>query len=215
MIRFANVSKVLQTATQRNVISRKARPRGTRQTRSAFWRRTAPAKTTLINMNRAGSRNPMTGVTRGMPCFVPAGVHWAACRLETFGDGEFALHRRLYISTPTSVERLSWLCGSEEYFDMPVATIRKAWARFSFALLLASRLRHLPIGRRMPTTDGLRVQNKKAGSLPCASANARPCIILPTNRNAGEVLRSAAVLRTTVHDVRHTEEQTAFMTTET
>ena len=72
---------------------------------------------------------------------------------------------RLYGLDPDYVEAFCrWLCGIEEYFDMPVSTYSAGMrARFNFSLLLALDFDIYLIDEGMPSTTDVEF-NKRAGN---------------------------------------------------
>ena len=73
---------------------------------------------------------------------------------------------RLYGLDPDYMEAFCrWLCGIEEYFDMPVGTYSSGMrARFSFALMLAMEFDIYLIDEGMPATTDVEF-NRKAGQI--------------------------------------------------
>ena len=167
----------LLDGTQRKVISKRPRSawNSANLARHSCAERTG--KTTLINMDSAGLENTRDGeITRECRGFsFPLGFH-GRCRLETFGDGEFALYRPTLRLDPDYVEAFLSMASacSEEYFDMPVGTYSQGMrARFSFAFLLASTSTFTSSTKDCRHTDF--EFNKKAGFAAArAPLNARP-----------------------------------------
>ena len=104
---------------------------------------------------------------------------------------------RLYGLDPDYVEAFCrWLCGIEEYFDMPVGTYSQGMrARFTFALLLALDFDIYLIDEGMPGTTDVEF-NRKAGAILKERLRTTTVIIVSHQAATLEKFaRSAAVLR--------------------
>ena len=104
---------------------------------------------------------------------------------------------RLYGLDPDYVESFCrWLCGLEEYFDMPVGTYSSGMrGRFSFALLLALEFDIYLIDEGMPGSTDAEF-NRKAGSiLRQRLENATIVVVSHQAATLEKFCKSAAVLR--------------------
>ncbi len=104
---------------------------------------------------------------------------------------------RLYGLDPDYVEAFSrWLCGIEEYFDMPVGTFSSGMkARFTFSLLLALDFDIYLIDEGMPSTTDVEF-NRKAGSILRDRLRMSTVVIVSHRPSTIEKFcRQAAVLR--------------------
>lgn len=104
---------------------------------------------------------------------------------------------QLYNLDPDYVEAFCrWLCGLEEYFDMPVATYSSGMrSRLSFSLLLALDFDIYLIDEGMPSTTDVEF-NRKAGSI-LRERLEKSTLIVVSHQTATleKFCRSAAVLR--------------------
>ena len=104
---------------------------------------------------------------------------------------------RLYGLDPDYVESFCrWLCGLEEYFDMPLAIYSAGMkARFSFSLMLALEFDIYLIDEGMPATTDVEF-NRKAGSLlRDRLKDATVVIVSHQAATLEKFCRSAAVLK--------------------
>jgi capsular polysaccharide transport system ATP-binding protein len=109
---------------------------------------------------------------------------------------------RLYGLDPGYVEAFArWMCGLEEYFDMPVGTYSTGMrARFCFSLMLALDFDVYLIDEGMPNTTDVEF-NRKAGSVLRERLKDTTVVIVSHLPGVLEKFaRSAAVL----HDGRFT-----------
>ena len=122
-------------------------------------------KTTIINM-MAGLEKPDDGEVRRM-CRIsfPLGFIGGVNNKHS-GKENCRYIARLYGLDPDYVEAFArWLCGIEEYFDMPVGTYSQGMRqRFSFSMLLALEFDIYLIDEGMPSTTDVAF-NKKAGQI--------------------------------------------------
>src|SRR5690606_290048 len=165
MLEFENVSKSFWTGKTRKVILDRASFRVELGNSLGILAPNGTGKTTIINM-MAGLEKPDEGTIRkGCRVSFPLG----------FMDGVVQKHSarenarfiaRLYGLDPDYVEAFSrWLCGIEEYFDMPVGTYSQGMrARFSFSLMLAMEFDIYLIDEGMPSTTDVAF-NRKAGTI--------------------------------------------------
>ncbi len=196
MIEFSNVSKSFWTGTQRKVILEKASFRVELGNSLGILAPNGTGKTTLVNM-MAGLEKPDEGeIIRDCRVSFPLGFMGGIVpRLSAMENSRFIA--RLYGLDPDYVEAFCrWLCGLEEYFDMPVGTYSQGMkARFSFALLLALDFDIYLIDEGMPSTTDVEF-NKKAGSLLRERLERATVIVVSHQAETLEKFcRSAAVLR--------------------
>ncbi len=165
MIEFQEVSKSYWTGTQRKVILDRASFRVEPGTSLGILAENGAGKTTIINM-MAGLEKPDEGVIRktsrvSFPLGFMGGVN------NKHSAKENCRHiARLYGLDPDYVESFCrWVCGLNEYFDMPVATYSSGMrSRFSFSLLLSIEFDIYLIDEGMPATSDAEF-NRKAGSI--------------------------------------------------
>ena len=104
---------------------------------------------------------------------------------------------RLYGLDPDYVEAFSrWLCGLDEYFDMPLTTYSAGMkSRFSFSLLLALEFDIYLIDEGMPSTADVEF-NRKAGDILRERLKKSTVIVVSHQASTLErFCRTAAVLR--------------------
>ena len=104
---------------------------------------------------------------------------------------------RIYGLDPDYVEAFCrWLCGIEEYFDMPVGTYSSGMKqRFTFALMLALEFDIYLIDEGMPSATDVEF-NRKAGDVLRERLESTTIIIVSHQAATLErFARSAAVLR--------------------
>lgn len=196
MIEFANVSKSFWTGTQRKVILEKASFRVELGNSLGILAPNGTGKTTLINM-MAGLEKPDEGeISRTCRVSFPLGFMGGIVpRLSAMENARFIA--RMYDLDPDYIEAFCrWLCGLEEYFDMPVGTYSQGMrARFTFALLLALDFDIYLIDEGMPTTTDVEF-NKKAGALLRERLERATVIVVSHQAETLEKFcRSAAVLQ--------------------
>ncbi|MGO4854362.1 ABC transporter ATP-binding protein [Phaeovulum sp. W22_SRMD_FR3] len=165
MLEFENVSKSFWTGKTRKVILDQASFRVELGTSLGILAPNGTGKTTLINM-MAGLEKPDEGEIR-KTCRVsfPLGFMGGVVSRHTATENARFI-ARLYGLDPDYVEAFCrWLCGIEEYFDMPVGTYSQGMrSRFTFALLLAIEFDIYLIDEGMPSTTDVEF-NRKAGSI--------------------------------------------------
>ncbi len=165
MLEFVNVSKSFWTGRQRKVILDRASFRVELGNSVGILAKNGAGKTTIINM-MAGLEKPDEGIVRkscrvSFPLGFMGGVHNAHTAREN------ARHiAGLYGLDPDYVEAFSrWVCGLDEYFDMPLSTFSSGMrARFSFSLMLALEFDIYLIDEGMPATVDVEF-NRKAGTV--------------------------------------------------
>lgn len=165
MLEFSNVSKSFWTGQRRKVILDRASFRVELGNSLGILAPNGTGKTTLINM-MAGLEKPDEGTIR-RECRIsfPLGFMGGVVNKHTARENARYI-ARLYDLDPDYVEAFCrWLCGIEEYFDMPVGTYSQGMrARFTFSLMLALDFDIYLIDEGMPqTTDA--AFNRKAGEI--------------------------------------------------
>ena len=165
MIEFHAVSKSYWTGKKRKVILDKASFRVEPGRSLGILAPNGTGKTTLINM-MAGLEKPDDGtITRTSRISFPLGFMGGVNNKHS-GTENARYIARLYGLDPDYVEAFCrWLCGIEEYFDMPVGTYSQGMrARFSFSLMLAMEFDIYLIDEGMPSTTDVAF-NRKAGTI--------------------------------------------------
>jgi capsular polysaccharide transport system ATP-binding protein len=165
MIEFEQVSKSFWTGTRRKIILDRASFRVELGRSLGILAANGTGKTTIINM-MAGLEKPDDGriITTSRISF-PLGFMGGLVTRHTATENVRYI-ARLYGLDPDYVESFCrWLCGLEEYFDMPVGTYSQGMrARLSFALMLAIEFDIYLIDEGMPATMDAEF-NRKAGTL--------------------------------------------------
>jgi capsular polysaccharide transport system ATP-binding protein len=196
MIEFENVSKSFWTGKQRKVILDRASFRVELGNSLGILAANGTGKTTIINM-MAGLEKPDEGrVTRTSRISFPLGFMGGVMSKHTATENSRYI-ARLYGLDPDYVESFCrWLCGLEEYFDMPLAIYSAGMkARFSFALMLALEFDIYLIDEGMPATTDVEF-NRKAGTLLRDRLKDATVIIVSHQAQTLEKFcRSAAVLK--------------------
>jgi capsular polysaccharide transport system ATP-binding protein len=165
MIEFENVSKSFWTGKKRKVILDQASFRVEIGKSLGILAKNGTGKTTIINM-MAGLEKPDEGrVIRTSRISFPLGFMGGVVNKHTATENSRYI-ARLYGLDPDYVESFCrWLCGLNEYFDMPVGTYSAGMrSRFSFALMLALDFDIYLIDEGMPATTDPEF-NRKAGSI--------------------------------------------------
>ena len=196
MLEFTNVSKSFWTGTQRKIILDRASFRVELGNSLGILAPNGTGKTTIINM-MAGLEKPDEGeITRGCRISFPLGFMGGVVNRHSAMENSRYI-ARLYGLDPDYVESFCrWLCGIEEYFDMPVGTYSQGMrARFTFSLMLALDFDIYLIDEGMPqTTD--RDFNRKAGEvLRERLENTTVVIVSHQPQTLERFARSAAVLK--------------------
>ena len=196
MIEFRNVSKSFWTGERRKVILDRASCRVEPGNSLGILAPNGTGKTTLVNM-MAGIEQPDEGeIIRRSRISFPLGFMGGVIgRLSAMENCRFIA--RLYGKDPDYLEAFCrWVCGLEEYFDMPVGTYSAGMrARFSFALLLALEFDIYLIDEGMPSTTDAEF-NKKAGQIRFERLKTATVVIVSHQASTLEKFcRSAAVLR--------------------
>jgi len=165
MLEFDSVSKSFWTGTQRKVILDRASFRVDVGQSLGILAPNGAGKTTLINM-MAGLEKPDEGtVTKTCRVSFPLGFMGGVVNKHS-GTENARYIARLYGLDPDYVEAFCrYLCGIDEYFDMPIGTYSQGMrARFTFALMLALEFDIYLIDEGMPSTTDVEF-NRKAGSI--------------------------------------------------
>lgn len=196
MIEFENVSKSFWTGKRRKVILDRAPFRVEPGNSLGILAPNGSGKTTIINM-MAGLEKPDEGrVTRTSRISFPLGFMGGVVAKHTATENARFI-ARLYGLDPDYVESFCrWLCGLEEYFDMPLAIYSAGMkARFSFSLMLALEFDIYLIDEGMPATTDVEF-NRKAGSLlRDRLKDATVVIVSHQAQTLEKFCRSAAVLK--------------------
>ncbi len=196
MIEFENVSKSFWTGKKRKVILDRASFRVELGNSLGILAANGTGKTTIINM-MAGLEKPDEGrVTRTSRISFPLGFMGGVVAKHTATENARYI-ARLYGLDPDYVESFCrWLCGLEEYFDMPLAIYSAGMkARFSFSLMLALEFDIYLIDEGMPATTDVEF-NRKAGSLlRDRMKDATVVIVSHQPKTLEKFCRTAAVLK--------------------
>lgn len=196
MLEFVEVSKSFWTGTQRKVILDRASFRVELGRNLGILAPNGTGKTTVVNM-MAGLEKPDEGtIHRGCRISFPLGFMGGVVGKHT-GTENARFIARLYGLDPDYVESFSrWLCGIEEYFDMPVGTYSQGMrARFCFSLLLALDFDIYLIDEGMPSTTDVEF-NRKAGALLAERLSKATVIVVSHQpRTLEKFCNAAAVLR--------------------
>jgi capsular polysaccharide transport system ATP-binding protein len=196
MLEFENVSKSYWTGTQRKVILDKASFRVELGNSLGILAPNGTGKTTLINM-MAGLEKPDEGeIRRYCRVSFPLGFMGGVVNRHT-GTENARYIARLYGLDPDYVEAFSrWLCGIDEYFDMPLGTYSQGMrARFCFSLMLALDFDVYLIDEGMPQTTDVEFNRKAGGVLRERLKDTTVVIVSHLPQTLEKFARSAAVLR--------------------
>ncbi len=196
MLEFRNVSKSFWTGKQRKVILDQASFRVELGNSLGILAPNGAGKTTIINM-MAGLEKPDEGeVRRWCRVSFPLGFMGGVVDRHTAQENARYI-ARLYGLDPDYVEAFSrWLCGLDEYFEMPVGTFSQGMrARFCFSLMLALDFDIYLIDEGMPSTTDVEF-NKKAGAILKERFEKTTVIVVSHQPETLEKFcRTAAVLR--------------------
>lgn len=195
MLEFRGVSKSFWTGTQRKVILDRVSFNVELGQSLGILAPNGTGKTTLINM-MAGLEKPDEGVVeRKCRVSFPLGYMGGVVSRHTAVEN-CRFIARLYGLDPDYVEAYCrWLCGLEEYFDMPVGVYSSGMrSRFSFALMLALDFDIYLIDEGMPSSTDAAF-NKKAGDILRERLETTTVIIVSHSADTLKTYcRSAAVL---------------------
>ncbi len=165
MIEFQEVSKSFWTGQQRKVILDRATFRVELGNSLGILAPNGTGKTTLINM-MAGLEKPDEGkIRRTSRVSFPLGFMGGVIG-KLSGKENVRFIAGLYGLDPDYLEAYTrWICGLEEYYDMPVGTYSSGMrARLCFALLLALEFDIYLIDEGMPAATDVEF-NRKAGTI--------------------------------------------------
>ena len=195
MIEFQHVSKSFWTGTQRKVILDRASFRVDIGRSIGILAPNGTGKTTIINM-MAGLEKPDEGeIIRTSRISFPLGFMGGVVPKHTARENARYI-AKLYSLDPDYIEAFCrYLCGLEEYFDMPVGTYSSGMkARFTFSLMLALEFDIYLIDEGMPATTDVEF-NRKAGSILKDRLKKATVIVVSHQAETLEKFcRSAAVL---------------------
>lgn len=196
MIEFLDVSKSFWTGKRRKVILDRASFRVELGNSLGVLAPNGAGKTTLIQM-MAGLEKPDEGrILRSCRVSFPLGFMGGLVGKHTATENVRYI-ARLYGLDPDYIEGFCrWLCGLEEYFDMPVSTYSAGMrSRLSFALLLALDFDIYLIDEGMPGTTDVEF-NRKAGTILREKLrNATVVVVSHQASTLEKFCRSAAVLK--------------------
>ncbi len=196
MIEFQDVSKSLWTGKQRKVILDQATFRVEPGNSLGILARNGTGKSTVINM-MAGLEKPDEGrILRTSRVSFPLGFMGGVIgKLTARENARFIAG--MYGLDPDYVEAYTrWICGLDEYYEMPVGTFSSGMrARFCFSLLLALDFDIYLIDEGMPASTDAEF-NRKAGTiLRERLENATVVVVSHQAETLEKFCRSAAVLR--------------------
>ncbi len=196
MLEFIEVSKSFWTGKQRKVILERASFRVELGNSLGILAPNGTGKTTLINM-MAGLEKPDEGrIIRTSRVSFPLGFMGGVVgKLSARENARYIAN--LYGLDPDYIEAFTrWLCGLEEYYDMPLGTYSQGMrARFTFALLLALDFDIYLIDEGMPSTTDAEFNRKAGDVLRKRLETATVIIVSHQARTLEKFCRSAAVLK--------------------
>ncbi|NKX43108.1 ABC transporter ATP-binding protein [Roseicyclus persicicus] len=196
MLEFVEVSKSYWTGERRKVILDRASFRVELGSSLGILAPNGTGKTTLVKM-MAGLEKPDEGhIYRTARISFPLGFMGGILpKLSACENARYIA--QLYDLDPDYVEAFCrWVCGIEEYFDMPVGTYSAGMrSRFSFSLMLALEFDIYLIDEGMPQTTDAEF-NRKAGALLAERLRKATVVIVSHQAQTLEKFaRRAAVLR--------------------
>jgi capsular polysaccharide transport system ATP-binding protein len=196
MIAFDMVSKSFWTGAKRKIILDRASFRIEIGQSLGILAQNGAGKTTIINM-MAGLEKPDEGtITRTSRVSFPLGFMGGVVNKHS-GTENARYIARLYGLDPDYVESfVRWVCGIEEYFDMPVGTYSQGMrSRFSFALMLALEFDIYLIDEGMPATTDVEF-NKRAGMILRERLKSATVVVVSHQpKTLEKFCKQAAVLR--------------------
>ncbi|MEO0829027.1 MAG: ATP-binding cassette domain-containing protein [Pseudomonadota bacterium] len=196
MLEFDNVSKSFWTGRQRKVILDQASFRVELGLSMGILAPNGTGKTTIINM-MAGLEKPDEGeVRRGCRISFPLGFMGGLVPRHTATENARFV-AQLYGLDPDGVEAFCrWMCGLEEYFDMPIGTYSAGMkARLAFSLMLALEFDIYLIDEGMPATTDVEFNKKAGGILRERMRDATTIVVSHQPKTLEKLCRQAAVLR--------------------
>lgn len=196
MLEFRNVSKSFWTGTQRKVILDRASFRVELGNSLGVLAPNGTGKSTLINM-MAGLEKPDEGeIVRNCRVSFPLGFMGGVVpKLSAKENAHYVA--QLYGLDADYLEAFTrWLCGLDEYYDMPVGTYSQGMrARLTFALLLALEFDIYLIDEGMPQTTDAEFNRKAGDVLRQRLENATVIIVSHQAKTLEKFCKSAAVLK--------------------
>lgn len=196
MLVFEEVSKSFWTGTQRKVILDRASFRLEKGNSMGVLAPNGTGKTTLINM-MAGLEKPDEGrIIRNANISFPLGYMGGIASNQNAKENCRYI-ARLYGLDPDYIEAFCrWMCGLEEYFDMPVGTYSAGMrSRLSFALLLALDFDVYLIDEGMPSATDVEFDRKTAEILRERLASTTVVIVSHDPKTLEKYCSCAAVLK--------------------
>ncbi len=196
MIEFDKVSKSFWTGTQRKVILDQASFRVEVGKSIGILAPNGTGKTTIVNM-MSGLEKPDEGsVTRNCRVSFPLGFMGGVIPKHSARENTRYI-ARLYGLDPDYVEAFCrYVCGLEEYFDMPVGTYSSGMrSRLSFSLLLALEFDIYLIDEGMPATTDVEFNRRAGAILKERLQNATVVIVSHQSETLAKFADKAAVLK--------------------
>lgn len=196
MLEFVNVSKSFWTGERRKVILDRSTFRVDLGHSLGILAPKGTGKTTLIKM-MAGLEKPDEGhVYRNCRISFPLGFMGGVVN-KLSGTENARYIAQLYGLDPDYVEAFSrWVCGIEEYFNMPLGTYSAGMrARFNFSLLLALEFDIYLIDEGMPATTDAEFNRRAGAILAERLKNSTVIIVSQQAQTLEKFARRAAVLR--------------------
>jgi capsular polysaccharide transport system ATP-binding protein len=196
MIEFQGVSKSFWTGTKRKVILDRASFRVDLGSSMGILAENGAGKTTIINM-MAGLEKPDEGrIVKTARVSFPLGF-MGGVNTKHSAKENCRYIARLYGLDPDYVESFCrWVCGLEEYFDMPLATYSTGMrGRFSFSLLLAIEFDIYLIDEGMPASSDAEFNRKAGNILKERLQRSTVVIVSHSPQTLQKFCRSAAVLK--------------------
>lgn len=196
VIEFEEVSKSFWTGRQRKVILDRASFRVEQGRSLGILAPNGTGKTTIINM-MAGLEKPDEGrVVRSSRISFPLGFMGGVVSKHTATENARYI-ARLYGLDPDYVEGFCrWLCGIDEYFDMPIGTYSQGMrARFSLSLMLAIEFDIYLVDEGMPSTTDVEFNRKAGAVLRDRLKKATIVIVSHQAQTLEKFCKQAAVLR--------------------
>ena len=196
MLEFSGVSKSFWTGEQRKVILDRASFRVDIGYSMGILAPNGTGKTTLIKM-MCGLEKPDEGtITRRSRISFPLGFMGGIIgKLSGVENARYIA--QLYGLDPDYVEAFCrWVCGIEEYFDMPVGTYSSGMvSRFNFSLLLALEFDIYLIDEGMPGSTDAEFNRRAGGILAERLEHSTVIIVSHQAQTLEKFARRAAVLK--------------------
>jgi capsular polysaccharide transport system ATP-binding protein len=196
MLEFSGVSKSFWTGERRKVILDRASFKVDIGYSLGILAPNGTGKSTLIKM-MCGLEKPDEGtVTRSSRISFPLGFMGGVLgKLSAMENSRYIA--QLYGLDPDYVEAFCrWVCGIEEYFDMPIGTYSSGMgARFNFSLLLALEFDIYLIDEGMPGSTDAEFNRRAGGILAERLKHATVIIVSHQAETLEKFARQAAVLQ--------------------